>query len=110
MIDPNVGKVCYAVTAADVDGDNRLDIVAIGEREAMWYRNPDWKKHVMISDAVTKITCTSLQAISMVMGKSTCNGCWLAEKRGEIFWIQRSKSLQSPWKVHPIGAEPGRIA
>ena len=43
VIDPNVGKVCYAVTAADVDGDNRLDIVAISEREAMWYRNPDWK-------------------------------------------------------------------
>ena len=54
VIDPNLGKVCYAVTAADVDGDDRLDVVAISEREAMWYRNPDWKKHVMISDAVTK--------------------------------------------------------
>ena len=51
VIDPDLGKVCYAVTAADVDGDHRLDVVAISEREAMWYRNPDWKKHVMISDA-----------------------------------------------------------
>ena len=24
---------------------------------------------------------------------------------GEIFWIQRGESLQSPWKVHSIGAE-----
>ena len=44
VIDPNLGKVCYAVTAADVDGDNRRDVLAISEREAMWYRNPDWKK------------------------------------------------------------------
>ena len=44
VIDPNLGKVCYAVTAADVDGDSRLDVIAISEREAMWYRNPDWKK------------------------------------------------------------------
>ena len=41
VIDPNLGKVCYAVTAADIDGDSRLDVIAISEREAMWNRNPD---------------------------------------------------------------------
>jgi len=106
VIDPNIGKVCYAVTAADVDGDNRLDIVAISEREAMWYRNPDWKKHVMISDAVTKdhvcITAGDIDGDGKV---DFAMGAGWPKNGGEIFWIQRSKSLQSPWKVHPIGAE-----
>ncbi len=52
LLDGEIGKVCYAVTAADVDGDSRLDAVAISEREAVWYRNPDWKKQTMIRDAV----------------------------------------------------------
>ena len=106
VIDPNLGKVCYAVTAADVDGDDRLDVVAISEREAMWYRNPDWKKHVMISDAVTKdhvcITAGDIDADGKV---DFAMGAGWPTSGGEIFWIQRGKSLQSPWKVHAIGAE-----
>ncbi len=106
VIDPNLGKVCYAVTAADVDGDDRLDVVAISEREAMWYRNPDWKKHVMISDAVTKdhvcITAGDIDADGKV---DFAMGAGWPKSGGEIFWIQRSESLQSPWKVHSIGAE-----
>ena len=31
VIDANIGKVCYAVTHADVDGDGKRDIVAVSE-------------------------------------------------------------------------------
>ena len=106
VIDANLGKVCYAVTAADVDGDNRLDAVAISEREAIWYRNPDWKKHVMISDAVTKdhvcITAGDIDGDGKV---DFALGAGWPNNGGEIFWIQRNASLESPWTVHPIGAE-----
>src|SRR5438105_2502336 len=30
-LDPHVGDVCYAVTVADVDGDNKTDVVAVTE-------------------------------------------------------------------------------
>lgn len=106
VIDPNLGKVCYAVTAADVDDDGRLDIVAISEREAMWYRNPDWKKHIMISDAVTKDhVCIAAGDIDKDGKVDFAMGAGWPTSGGEIFWINRGKSLQEPWKVHPIGAE-----
>ena len=40
-IDPHVGNVCYAVTVADVDGDGKLDVVAVSEDAVVWYREPD---------------------------------------------------------------------
>ncbi|MEO1982419.1 MAG: VCBS repeat-containing protein, partial [Fuerstiella sp.] len=49
-IDGNVGKVCYAVTTADVDNDGKRDIVAVTENRVLWYQNPSWKMHVIIED------------------------------------------------------------
>ena len=106
VIDPDLGKVCYAVTAADVDGDHRLDVVAISEREAMWYRNPDWKKHVMISDAVTKDNvCIAAGDIDRDGKVDFAMGAGWPKNGGDIFWIRRGETLQAPWTVHPIGAE-----
>lgn len=106
VIDPNLGKVCYAVTAADVDGDSRLDVIAISEREAMWYRNPDWKKNVMISDAATKDhVCITAGDIDKDGKIDFAMGAGWPKSGGEIFWIKRGKSLQEPWTVHPIGAQ-----
>ena len=50
VIDANIGKVCYAVTHADVDGDGKRDIVAVSENRVLWYQAPHWKPHVMIKD------------------------------------------------------------
>ena len=49
-LDPEVGKVCYAVSLADVDGDGKLDIVAVTENRVLWYQAPDWKRRVIIED------------------------------------------------------------
>ena len=35
-------KAVYAVALADVDGDERDDIVAVTENRVLWYENPDW--------------------------------------------------------------------
>src|SRR5947207_14455156 len=54
VIDPNIGKVCYAVTSADVNGDGKLDIVAVSENRVQWYEAPSWTKHIILEDQTEK--------------------------------------------------------
>jgi hypothetical protein len=50
-IDPHVGAICYAVTVADVNGDKKLDVVAVTEDAVVWYENPSWHKEDIIRKA-----------------------------------------------------------
>ncbi|MEM1067741.1 MAG: VCBS repeat-containing protein, partial [Planctomycetota bacterium] len=106
ILDPQIGKVCYAVTAADVDGDSRLDAVAISEREAFWYRNPDWKKHTMISDAVPKDhVCIAPADIDGDGNVDFAFAAGWPRNGGSVHWMRRGNTLQEPWQVFPIAAE-----
>ena len=107
VLDPEIGKVCYAVTAADVDGDSLLDAVAISEREAVWFRNPDWKKFTMIRDAVpTDHVCITPADIDGDGDVDFALGAGWPRGGGQLFWLRRGASLDEPWQVHSIGAEP----
>ena len=53
-IDPHVGAICYAVTVADVNGDHKLDVVAVTEDAVVWYDNPSWRKEDIIRKATAR--------------------------------------------------------
>ena len=38
-IDPQIDKVCYGLTVADVNGDGRPDLVGVSDRAVYWYEN-----------------------------------------------------------------------
>ncbi len=112
-IDPKVGNVCYAVTTADVDGDDKLDVVAVTEDAVVWFGNPGWKKHTVIKgDTARDNVC--LQAhdvdgdgkVDFALGAgwkpADTNG------GGTLQWLKRTGDGDgdAPWKILPLGSEP----
>lgn len=104
-VDPEIGKVCYAVTTADVDSDGRPDIVAVSEREVLWYRNPKWEKHVVISDqTIRDNVCIAVHDIDRDGRIDFALGAgWTGT--GTLQWLSRGDTLDKPWTVHLIGEE-----
>src|SRR5438309_11631278 len=43
----------YQVEVADVNGDKKPDIVALGGSTCAWYENPTWKKRIVTSGKQT---------------------------------------------------------
>jgi len=107
-LDPEVGKVCYAVNLADVDGDGKQDIIAVTENRVLWYQAPDWKRRVIIEDQTERdnVCLAPLDIdgdgkIDFALGAG-----WLNKNIGSIHWLSRGASLDEKWHVHMIGHEP----
>ena len=110
-IDPHVGNVCYAVTTADVDGDGKLDAVAVAEDAVYWYANPSWRKHTIIKNATERDNvCIQAHDIDGD-GKVdfTLGAAWQptnTKSGGTIQWLKRTGGGDDSWAVVPIGSEP----
>jgi hypothetical protein len=50
-IDPRAGRIVYAVTVADVEGNRKPDVVVVTEDAVVWYENPGWARHDIIRKA-----------------------------------------------------------
>ena len=105
VIDPEVGRVCYAVTLADVDGDGKQDIVAVADNRVRWYHNPTWKARVIIEDQTPRDNVCIAPADIDGDGKVdfALGAGWTGT--GTIHWLRRGASLDERWSVHPIGQE-----
>lgn len=104
-IDADIGKVCYAVISADVNGDRRPDIVAVSENRVQWYENPDWTKHVILEDQTERDNvCIAAHDIDGDGQVDFALGAgWT--KIGTLQWISRGATPHEKWQVHFIGQE-----
>jgi hypothetical protein len=112
-IDPHVGNVCYAVTTTDVNGDGKLDIVAVTEDAVVWFANPTWAKHTIIQGRTEKDNvCLQPHDID---GDGTMDfalgASWQpanTRSGGTIQWLRRVGGVgrEIVWNVLPIASEP----
>lgn len=104
-VDPNIGKVCYAVTTADVNGDSRDDIVGLSESRVVWYEAPTWTPHVILQDQTPPDNvCIAAHDIDRDGKVDFAIGAgWT--KTGTLHWISRNDDPAVPWNVHAVGEE-----
>jgi hypothetical protein len=104
-IDPHAGQVCYAVTAADVNGDHKLDVVAVTEDAVIWYENPSWSKHDIIREATARDNvCIQPHDVDGDGRVDFALGAgWRpsdTNKPGTLQWLSRDRERR--WQLHPI--------
>lgn len=103
--------VGYAVRVADLNGDQRPDLVVADSRRVLWYENPTWRPRVLL-DGVSKPDNVSIAAhdidgdgqLDLALGADWNPGN--TNSGGTIQWLRRGKTLDEPWTLHPIGEEP----
>src|SRR5262249_46123497 len=104
-------KIGYGVLLADINGDGKPDIVVADATRVVWYENPTWKRRTII-DGLTKPDNVCIAAhdidddgqLDLALGADWKGANPAVE--GTIQWLRRGKSLDEPWTVCPIGAEP----
>ena len=99
-IDSSV-EIGYGLAIGDVDGDGKEDILLADKKAIVWYRNGDWKRHVMaanltLSDNVC-IAARDLDGdgqVEVAVGAQWNPGETAdAEKSGAVFYLNRSGGL-----------------
>jgi hypothetical protein len=96
----------YQVEVADINGDKKPDIVALGGGTCAWYENPTWKKRIITGPDTTPgvITCASADLDGD--GKAEVAIGYEFEmnqpKRGKLGLAQQGATPDEPWTFHPL--------
>ena len=102
--------VGYALSPGDVNGDKRVDILAISGTELVWFRAPDWEKTVILPAGATTADNVTLAPhdidgdgrLDVALGAG-----WTRQNTGTLQWVRQNAPGTTPaWELFPISAEP----
>jgi hypothetical protein len=100
----------YQVEVADVNGDGKPDIVALGGSTCAWYENPTWKKRIITGSDATPGIISSATADLDGDGKAEVAVAYDFEmnepKRGKLGLAIQGKGPDDPWTFKPIADVP----
>ena len=100
----------YQVEVADVDGDGRPDLVALGGDTCAWYENPSWTKRIVTGPDEAPAIISSATADLDGDGKAEIAIAYDFEMktptRGKLGLAIQGISIDDPWTFRPIADVP----
>lgn len=104
-------QIGYGVTTADVDGDNKPDIVLADKTQIVWYRNPSWEKFVLAENLTKQDNvCIAARDIDgdgkaeIAVGAGWNPGDTLTS--GAVFYLVPPKTRTVKWEAFPLPHVP----
>ena len=100
----------YQVEVADVNGDKKPDVVAVGGGTCAWYENPTWKKRLVSTPKETPGIISSATADLDGDGKAEVaigyEFSMNEPAKGKLALAVQGDSPDDPWTVKPIDDVP----
>lgn len=107
-------KVGYGVVLADVNGDGKRDIIVADKERVIWFSNPDWKLHTILTGQ-TKPDNVCLDPhdidgdgkLDLALGAA-----WRpadTKTPGTVQWLKQPKSGEGEWELIAIPQEEPTI-
>ena len=98
----------YQVEVADVNGDRKPDVIAVGGGTCAWYENPSWKKRVVTGPRQTPGIISSATADFDGDGKIEIAIAFEFSmnepKKGKLLMAVQGGGLDDPWALVPIAS------
>lgn len=100
----------YQVAVADVNGDGRIDILALSSAKSIveWYENPTWKPR-----PITSATQKNISLAPLFHPGHSPRGLALASDfalndstHGNLWWLEPAVDWEQEWQLHPLGKVP----
>jgi hypothetical protein len=102
----------YQVAVADVNGDGRLDILALSSEESIveWYEAPAWKPHPITARTKGNISLAPLRRpggnVQRGLALATDFALEQSTQGGSLWWAETGPAPTQEWRLALVGQIP----